>query len=43
MAEERILFSVEGITDSERILQTPGDFAKKHLLYVQEVGTLKSL
>ena len=43
MAEERILFSVEGITESERILHTPGEFAKKHLLYVQEVGTLKSL
>lgn len=43
MAEERILFSVEGITESERILHTPGEFAKKHILYVQEVGTLKSL
>lgn len=43
MIENKILFSVEGITESERMLHTPGEFAKKHLLYVQEVGTLKSL
>ena len=43
MAEKRILFSIEGITESERMLHTPGEFAKKNLLYVQEVGTLKSL
>lgn len=43
MIENKILFSVEGITESERMLHTPGEFAKKNLLYVQEVGTLKSL
>lgn len=37
------LFSVSGITDSTRMLHTPGEFAKKYLLYVQEVGRLKSL
>ena len=37
------LFSDSGITDSTRMLHTPGEFAKKNLLYVQEVGTLKSL
>ncbi len=37
------LFSNSGITDSTRMLHTPGEFAKKNLLYVQEVGTLKSL
>ncbi|MCI6553133.1 MAG: AraC family ligand binding domain-containing protein [Lachnospiraceae bacterium] len=37
------LFSETGITDSTRMLHTPGDFAKKNLLYVQEVGKLKSL
>lgn len=37
------LFSASGITDSTRILHTPGEFAKKNLLYVQEVGRLKSL
>lgn len=43
MIENKILFSVEGITESERMLHTPGEFAKKNLLYVQEVGMLKSL
>lgn len=37
------LFSTIGITDSVRMLHTPGEFAKKNLLYVQEVGRLKSL
>lgn len=37
------LFSASGITDSTRILHTPGEFARKNLLYVQEVGRLKSL
>lgn len=37
------LFSASGITDSTRMLHTPGEFAKKNLLYVQEVGRLKSL
>ncbi len=43
MNTEETLFSVKGITDSTRMLHTPGDFAKKHLLFVQEVGKLKSL
>jgi AraC-like DNA-binding protein len=36
-------FSQEGITSSERVLHTPGSFAKKNLTYVQEAGSLKSL
>lgn len=31
------------VTESNRILNTPSDFAKNHLLYVQEAGFLKSL
>lgn len=31
------------VTQSERILHTPSDFAKKHLFYIQEAGQLKSL
>lgn len=30
------LFSVEGVTSSDRVLHTPGSFAKKNLTYVQE-------
>lgn len=37
------MFSSEGITRSDRMLHTPGAFAKKHLLYVQEAGELQSL
>lgn len=40
---ENSLFSTEGMTKSDRILHTPGGFAKKNLLYVQEVGRLQSL
>ena len=43
MNQTNTLFAVEGITDSKRIIHTPGDFVKKNLLYVQEVGKLKSL
>lgn len=43
MPEEIKLFASEGITKSKRILHTPGSFAKKNLLYVQEVGKLESL
>ncbi|MCR5720229.1 MAG: AraC family transcriptional regulator [Lachnospiraceae bacterium] len=43
MNSRHSLFSVEGITDSERFIHTPGDFVRKNLLYVQEVGKLKSL
>lgn len=43
MGDIHSLFSTNGITDSVRMLHTPGEFAKKNLLYVQEVGQLKSL
>ncbi len=43
MTKNNTIFSTTGITDSERMLHTPGEFAKKNLLYVQEVGKLKSL
>ena len=37
------LFDGEGITSSERYVYTPSAFARKHLCYVQELGSLKSL
>lgn len=37
------MFASEGITKSDRNLHTPGAFAKKHLLYVQEAGKLESI
>ncbi len=37
------LFATEGMTSSDRSLHTPGDFARQNLLFVQEVGRLKSL
>lgn len=37
------LFAVEDMTQSDRCLHTPSAFAKQNLLYVQEVGFLKSL
>lgn len=37
------LFSTDNMTRSDRYLHTPGNFAKQNLLYVQEVGTLKSI
>lgn len=43
MSDVSELFTTTGITDSRRMLHTPGEFAKKNLLYVQEVGQLKSL
>lgn len=43
MGDINSLFSTSGITDSVRMLHTPGEFAKKNLLYVQEVGKLRSL
>ena len=36
-------FSNQGITSSTRYIHTPGEFASSNLLYVQEVGKLKSL
>ncbi len=38
-----IRFANEGTTKSERQIHTPGTFAKENLLYVQEIGRLKSL
>lgn len=43
MIKQNSLFSDEGMTKSDRSLHTPGNFAKKNLLYVQEVGRLQSL
>lgn len=43
MGDIHSLFSTKGITDSVRMLHTPGEFARKNLLYVQEVGQLRSL
>lgn len=37
------MFASEGVTKSDRMLHTPGTFAKNHLLYVQEAGVLQSL
>lgn len=41
--ENKITFASEGITTSDRTLHTPSSFAKENLLYVQEVGSLKSI
>ncbi|MCR5215929.1 MAG: AraC family transcriptional regulator [Lachnospiraceae bacterium] len=38
-----VQFETENITSSDRILHTPSEFARKNLLYIQEVGSLKSL
>lgn len=38
-----MLFETNDITLSNRKLHTPSDFARKNLLYIQEVGNLKSL
>lgn len=43
MIKSKELFATEGMTSSDRSLHTPGDFARQNLLYVQEVGRLKSL
>lgn len=43
MIKSEGLFATEGMTSSDRSLHTPGDFARRNLLYVQEVGRLKSL
>lgn len=37
------MFDSEAVTSSERYLYTPSSFARKHLCYVQEAGTLKCL
>lgn len=43
MIKSEGLFTTEGMTSSDRSLHTPGDYARQNLLYVQEVGRLKSL
>lgn len=43
MSEEKILFDSNDVTSSNRYLHTPSEFARKNLIYVQEVGKLKSL
>lgn len=43
MDGKQIMFETEGIAESDRVLYTPGDFAKQNLLYVQEAGVLTSL
>lgn len=43
MIKKEDLFSNGEITQSDRCLHTPSGFAKQNLLYVQEVGNLRSL
>lgn len=43
MIKRDSLFSNGGMTQSDRCLHTPGSFARENLLYVQEVGKLRSL
>lgn len=43
MIKDEQLFAVGDVTQSDRCLHTPSIFAKQNLLYVQEVGNLKSL
>lgn len=43
MEVDNNLFSVEGVTQSNRFLHTPSSFARKNLLYIQEVGQLESI
>lgn len=43
MIKRESLFSSDEITQSDRCLHTPSNFAKQNLLYVQEVGNLRSL
>ncbi len=43
MIKKEGLFTNEEVTQSDRCIHTPGTFAKQNLMYVQEVGRLKSL
>lgn len=43
MLKKEQLFAVGDVTQSDRCIHTPSAFAKQNLLYVQEVGFLKSL
>lgn len=40
---DHTMFATEGITESERFLRTPGEFARNHLVFVQEIGRLQSI
>lgn len=40
---DHTMFATEGITESERFLRTPGEFARNHLIFVQEIGRLRSI
>ena len=42
MLADNIIFN-DNLTSSDRVLHTPGRFARNNLLYVQEVGFLKSI
>lgn len=43
MIKKESLFAAGGTSQSDRCLHTPGSFAKENLLYVQEVGKLRSI
>lgn len=43
MVKKEDIYTTVAMTKSERYLHTPGSFARQNLLYVQEVGHLKSL
>lgn len=43
MIKKEDIYTTVTMTKSERYLHTPGSFARQNLLYVQEVGHLKSL
>lgn len=43
MVKREDIYTTVAMTKSERYLHTPGSFARQNLLYVQEVGHLKSL
>lgn len=43
MLENEKLFYTKGITQSDRNMHTPSEFARQNLLYVQEIGHLQSL
>lgn len=43
MVKKDDIYTTVTMTKSERYLHTPGSFARQNLLYVQEVGQLKSL
>ena len=40
---DHTMFETNGITESERFLHTPGEFALNHLVYIQELGSLQSI